>query len=103
MTTYNGNSTIHQQNHRMQQNTMRIDPTYGRQRIASERRHARGPLMPILFLTLELTLILQLIYTVGLFHIGWLTGMAIVAGIYTLFTSCLPRFQGALYRQKYYR
>ena len=95
-----GNYASQNNNAHRNKNGLGVDPVYGQTRIASERRRARGPMMPTLFLTLELTLILLLIYTVGIFHVGWLTGIGIAAGIYVLFTSCLPRYHAALERQK---
>jgi Flp pilus assembly protein TadB len=66
-----------------------------------ERRRHKGILMPLTYLSLELILLLLIIYTVSLFAIPLLTLLAIVLALHYFITSCLPRYHRAIRRQKY--
>ncbi len=96
MNTHKGTQT---QRHN---NSLHIDPENGHQWVIAERRQAHGPLLPALYLFLEFTLVLLLVVSVGLFQIGWLTGIMLLVGVYYLIISCLPRYREAVERQKYY-
>jgi len=80
-----------------------LDPVYGGERRSySDRRHAKGPLLPTLYLLLELTMILLLIYSVKEIGIPLLYYFSIVVGAYYFFASCLPRYRIVLKRQNKY-
>ena len=79
-----------------------FDPVYGERRIVTERRHARGPLLPTLYLLLELIMILLVIYAAKQLQIPILFYLSIGGGIYYFIASCLPRYRIVLRRQKFY-
>ena len=80
-----------------------IDPVYGgERRRMTDRRRAKGPLLPTIYLLLELTIILLLIYTAYEVRIPILYYISIIIGAYYFFASCLPRYRIVLKRQKYY-
>lgn len=78
-----------------------IDPTYGgERRTLTDRRRAKGPLLPTLYLLLELMMILLVIYTVKELRIPILYYISIILGAFYFFSSCIPRYRIVLKRQK---
>ena len=69
----------------------------------TERRHARGPLLPTLYLLLEVIMILLVIYAAKQLQIPILFYLSIGGGVYYFVASCLPRYRIVLRRQKFYR
>ncbi len=78
------------------------DPVYGNRRVRTERRRAKGPLLPTLYLLLEAIMILLLIYTFYELGVAWLFYLAMAAGTYYFLFSCIPRYRIVLRRQKLY-
>jgi len=102
MTSYNGNHSLGYglNHHGVPTGASHLDALYRRQRVTRERRATQGVLTPSLYLILELTLMLIVIYSVAQFHLVWLTIIAAGVAVYFLATSSLPRFQMVLRRQQ---
>ena len=78
-----------------------IDPTYGgERRTHTDRRRAKGPLLPTTYLLLELIMILLVIYTMKEIGIPILYYISIILGAFYFFFSCIPRYRIVLKRQK---
>ena len=102
MTSYNGNHSLGYgfNHHGAPIRAGHLDARYRRQRVRRERRTTQGVLTPSLYLMLEITLMLIVIYSVAQFHLVWLTIIAAGIAVYFLATSSLPRFQMVLRRQQ---
>jgi len=80
-----------------------FDPVYGgERRVRTDRRRAKGPLLPTIYLLLELTMILLLVYIVKQTGIPLLYYAAMGIGTLYFVASCLPRYRIVLKRQQYY-
>ncbi len=79
------------------------DPVYGgERRTRTDRRRAKGPLLPTTYLLLELIMILLIIYIFRELGIPLLYYASIAVGALYFFASCIPRYRIVLKRQQYY-